>query len=309
MNKTKIEWAERTWNPVTGCLHGCPYCYAARIAKRFGGNMDMDYLMEHENGEPGKLHVLNGPLVFYNLEPRKAPFPFGFEPTFHRYRLKEPAKMEKPQTIFVVSMGDLFGDWVPTSWIKDVFDACLAAPWHTYMFLTKNPHRYVVLDEMALLPHGDNFWYGTTVTGPNDTWRALEMPRGVHTFWSVEPMMGPVLFPLLPDYVIVGAETGNRKDKVVPEREWIELLSKFAKQSDTPVLWKDNIRKLYQDLPALPALRATSPKGEAKEVAAKPLLIEPPPRRRGAGGGSEGRESVKVDESFDPSVASRQLPL
>lgn len=36
MNTTKIEWCDSTWNPVTGCLHRCSYCYARRIAKRFG---------------------------------------------------------------------------------------------------------------------------------------------------------------------------------------------------------------------------------------------------------------------------------
>jgi len=36
MNKTKIDWCDRSWNPVTGCLHGCSYCYARRIAQRFG---------------------------------------------------------------------------------------------------------------------------------------------------------------------------------------------------------------------------------------------------------------------------------
>ena len=33
--KTKIDWCDSTWNPVTGCLHGCEYCYARRIAERF----------------------------------------------------------------------------------------------------------------------------------------------------------------------------------------------------------------------------------------------------------------------------------
>lgn len=37
MDKTKIEWADATWNPVTGCFHKCEYCYARRIARRFGG--------------------------------------------------------------------------------------------------------------------------------------------------------------------------------------------------------------------------------------------------------------------------------
>lgn len=30
--KTKIDWCDSTWNPVTGCLHGCAYCYARKIA-------------------------------------------------------------------------------------------------------------------------------------------------------------------------------------------------------------------------------------------------------------------------------------
>jgi len=37
VNKTKIEWTDMTWNPVTGCLHRCPYCYANRQAERFSG--------------------------------------------------------------------------------------------------------------------------------------------------------------------------------------------------------------------------------------------------------------------------------
>ena len=32
-----IDWAKWTWNPVTGCLHDCPYCYARDIAERFSG--------------------------------------------------------------------------------------------------------------------------------------------------------------------------------------------------------------------------------------------------------------------------------
>ena len=35
MDKTKIEWADSTWNPITGCRHKCPYCYARGIANRF----------------------------------------------------------------------------------------------------------------------------------------------------------------------------------------------------------------------------------------------------------------------------------
>jgi protein gp37 len=51
MNKTKINWCDSTWNPVTGCLHGCEYCYARGIAKRFSGG--------GEDWTDDKLFVLN----------------------------------------------------------------------------------------------------------------------------------------------------------------------------------------------------------------------------------------------------------
>ena len=47
--KTKIDWCDSTWNPVTGCLHGCPYCYARGIAERFNGCDTVDI---EEGGEP-----------------------------------------------------------------------------------------------------------------------------------------------------------------------------------------------------------------------------------------------------------------
>ena len=75
----------------------------------------------------------------------KAPYPWFFLPTLHRYRLDQPSKWSEPRTIFVCSMADLFGKWVPDEWITEVFRACDAAPRHRYMFLTKNPKRYAEL--------------------------------------------------------------------------------------------------------------------------------------------------------------------
>ena len=150
MNKTKIDWATMSWNPVTGCRHGCPYCYARRTATRFNAGL--------EDPAPltGGLHVLPEKI-------KATPYPYGFEPTLHRYRLGQPQNTEEPQTVFVCSMADLFGRWVPTSWIVEVLDACRKAPQHRYLFLTKNPARYLELDHLALLPHESNFWYGSTV--------------------------------------------------------------------------------------------------------------------------------------------------
>ena len=41
--KRKIEYLDFTWNPVTGCLHNCPYCYARKITNRFGGASETHY--------------------------------------------------------------------------------------------------------------------------------------------------------------------------------------------------------------------------------------------------------------------------
>ena len=93
MNKTKIDWATMSWNPVTGCRHGCPYCYARRTAHRFdAGCVDPDPLADG-------LHVLEEKI-------KATPYPYGFEPTMHRYRLNQPERQAEPQTVFVCSMAD-----------------------------------------------------------------------------------------------------------------------------------------------------------------------------------------------------------
>ena len=107
MNKTKIEWTDYTWNPVTGCLHGCEYCYARKISMRFNGH---------------------------------------FEPEFHEDRLEQPYKAKKPSKIFVSSMGDLLGEWVKPEWIERVIITAKYNPRHTFQFLTKNPKRYREFD-------------------------------------------------------------------------------------------------------------------------------------------------------------------
>lgn len=141
--KTKIDWADSTWNPVTGCRHSCEYCYARKIAERFGGvyyedelpNRWGEYECERLHAD-GDLHELDYPLKNYGNN-KIAPYPFEFDPTFYRYKLDEPQRWKKSRTIFVCSMADLFGEWVPDEWIAEVFMACEAAPQHRYLFLTK----------------------------------------------------------------------------------------------------------------------------------------------------------------------------
>ena len=169
--KTKIDWCDSTWNPVTGCLHGCEYCYARKIAKRFGGasethNNECCHECQWITEGTGEIHDLDEPVYDFD-NGRNAPYPFDFDPTFHRYKLDEPQRWKKPRTIFVCSMADLFGKWVPDAWIREVFEACEAAPQHRYLFLTKNPERYMELASNGVIAKDQsNFWFGSTETAP-----------------------------------------------------------------------------------------------------------------------------------------------
>lgn len=252
MQKTKIEWCDATWNPVTGCQHGCEYCYARRIARRFGGASEThnnetchecQWVTEADGGE----HILDTPVFDYDRG-HKAPFPFEFDPTFHIYRLLEPQRTQKPQTIFVCSMGDLFGPWVPDEWIQSVFDVCLTAQQHTYLFLTKNPGRYVALAQAGRLPLESNFWYGSTVTGPEDP---FFYHKDAQTFLSMEPMLeefNPADYSGSFDWqmwIILGAMTGPGSKDHQPKKEWVETVVREARKIGLPVFMKDSLRAVW----------------------------------------------------------------
>lgn len=280
MEKTKIDWADSTWNPVTGCLHGCEYCYARRIAERFGGasethNNECCHECQWETEGTGEIHELDEPIYDYD-HGRKAPYPFDFDPTFHRYKLDEPKSWKKPRTIFVCSMADMFGDWVPDAWIQEVFEACKAAPQHRYLFLSKNPGRYCHLDRAGIMPKGDNFWFGATFDhsnwpGHDGTHEIPGRPttfalRGkmVHDagdfyyphypeknrFISFEPMLydiGAHIGSTGAQWHIIGAETGNRKGKVETQREWVEHIVEYSDRNHIPVFMKESLRRLMGD--------------------------------------------------------------
>ena len=263
MEKSKIEWCDSTWNPVTGCKGGCDYCYARSIANRFGGwtTGGVKTTQNFFSDPP----VLDSPLLLERKSGKavKAPYPFAFSPTFHRYRLEEPLKKRKGQNIFVGSMADLFGRGVPTKWIVEVLDICREAPQHNYLFLTKFPERYVELDHLALLPHEENFWYGATITNAKQMKRAADsigqLRQEVRSFFSMEPLMEDVARSeawemsyngAYANWIIIGAMTGPGSESQQPCREWVEKIVEDAKNElspfyPIPVFMKDNLRKVW----------------------------------------------------------------
>lgn len=250
-NKTKIDWCDSTWNPVTGCYHDCQYCYAKGIAKRFSTE---DKCHSFYGGKPmGKIHILDNPATVIETG-KKSPYPFTFEPTFHRYKLDEYAT-KKGRNIFVCSMADLFGDWVPDSWIDEVMQACEKVPQHNYLFLTKNPKRYVRLAKKGKLLLRDNMLYGTTITDKSNTGNAKEMfDMGFNfgKFLSIEPILCDIskedfwhAIDDVADWVIIGAETGRCKDKVIPERKWLDDIVNECKTNEKPVFMKSSLADIW----------------------------------------------------------------
>ena len=246
LHKTPIEWATHTWNPVTGCMHGCRYCYARGIAKRFGPKATEHLVESTDFTKDGECYILHKPTRQEDAggHGRTSPYPFGFSPTLFEYKLNLPERCKTPARIFVCSMADLFGEWVPDEWIKRVFDACRRAPQHKYLFLTKNPDRYIRMDREGKLPVLDNFWYGSTVTDPDMTFYWSERQN---TFASIEPLLAP--FEEDPSHngiglvkwAIIGAETGPGASRHRPKREWVEAIVNTARREGVPVYMKDSL--------------------------------------------------------------------
>jgi protein gp37 len=212
MNKTKIDWADYTWNPVVGCKHGCSYCYAKRLNDRF------NYI------------------------------PDWTKPTFYPERLGEPYKIKKPSKIFVGSMCDLFGSWIKDSWIEKILEVVEENPRHQFMFLTKNSYGY---DEFSrnhcyYYYFPKNAWLGVTVTGlEKDAQEKIDelrvLPYGgykTYTFVSFEPLLSDVSQLDISgiDLIIVGAMTGVGAIK--PKKEWI----KGIKHKN--IFYKSNIKEI-----------------------------------------------------------------
>lgn len=211
MGTTKIEWCDWTWNPVWGCLRGCPYCYARGIAKRFAAEI-------HRQNPTARLYDLN-----------------HFKPTLIQSRLNAlPPK--NARRVFVNSMSDI--QYWDGSWLSQVLKRIDGDRLRDYLFLTKEPDIY----RSDKFPPHRNILRGVTDTGAG---MHAGLVSSVVDFVSAEPMMSHIRLDKYPRlrWLILGAETGNRKGKVIPEKWWMLDTLEQAADRGVPVFMKNSLRK------------------------------------------------------------------
>ncbi len=243
--KTKINWADATWNPVSGCSHasdGCRSCYAESIERRFSqkwyGEKWLPWTKEN---------------AAHNVR-------------LHFDRLSQPLHWTKPKRIFVCSMGDLFHDEVPWDFINRVFAIMAMASQHTFLVLTKRQrkmlgyllgpdvHNNVELYAEKMKPSTGpfspkyafswplpNVWLGVTAenqaTADERTPLLLQTPAA-RRFVSAEPLLGPIRIDAIEwlDMVIVGGESGPKARPMNPD--WVRSIRDQCQAADTPFFFK-----------------------------------------------------------------------
>jgi protein gp37 len=221
-DKSAIEWTDATWTPIrarnltTGKIGwhcekvsaGCVHCYAESINLRLGTQRPYAGIVRVE---PNKTTHKPAANVEVYLD----------EPT-----LTKPLSWRKPRQVFVCSMTDLFGEWVPDEWIDRMFAVMAHCPQHTFQVLTKRPERMVAYcgdpirrgylignaaEDLGTFPKTASYF------GPTETWRyplenvwlgvsvenqataderiplLLNTPAAVR-FVSYEPALGPADF-------------------------------------------------------------------------------------------------------------------
>ena len=210
MRKSKIEWTDSTWNPVTGCTKtspGCKHCYAERMAKRLQAMGQRNYAD-------------------------------GFKLTLQPQALELPLKWKKPQVIFVNSMSDLFHKNVPRQFIHDVFDVMNRAHWHIYQVLTKRSERLLTLSNE--LPWAKHIWMGVSVENKKYQYRIdhLRHTNAHVKFLSLEPLLGPLTNMSLHniDWAIVGGESGPGARAI--ETSWVTDIRDQCKANQVPFFFK-----------------------------------------------------------------------
>lgn len=215
MSKTKIEWSEQTWNPVTGCTkisEGCQNCYAEKMHKRLQA-MDL---------QTGKLKKYRQDFNCVKFHPEELNKNFG----------------KKPKMIFVNSMADLFHKDIADIDIAHILEVITWNKQHIFQLLTKRAERLKSFNFLSKT----NLWLGVTVELAKYKNRIEDLKRtdAKVKFISFEPLLGDVGELDLSgiDWVIVGGESGSNARPCHPQ--WIRNIHSQCIRQNIPFFFKQN---------------------------------------------------------------------
>lgn len=208
--RTKIEWTECSWNPITGCTKisdGCAHCYAATLTRRL--------------------------VAMHN--PR---YKNGFNVTVHEDLIDLPKKWKTPRKIFVNSMSDIFHEAVSDEIILRIFKTMNECPQHEFQVLTKRPERLRTLN--GRIQWTKNIWMGVTIENNKYLNRAdmLRESGAKVKFISAEPLIGEINNINLDkiDWIIVGGESGSQARPM--NIEWVRAIRDKAQREQVAFFFK-----------------------------------------------------------------------
>ena len=242
MKTTKIEWTDKTWNPITGCTKksaGCANCYAEVMTRR----LKAMHLEKYSN---------------------------GFDLALHEDELLQPLQWKKSHNIFVCSMSDIFHENVPFEFVDKIISTIKQTPQHRYQILTKRAERMLEYFSNKEIP--SNVWLGVTVECQNTKYRidCLRKLDATVKFLSCEPLLenlGNLNLDGI-DWIIVGGESGPKARPM--KEEWVLEIKKQVEEQNAIFFFKqwgtwgsDGIKrnkcvngkllqgKIFQDMPMI----------------------------------------------------------
>lgn len=239
MTKSRIEYCDYTWNPITGTRDKKEEKRMKGIVSRFSGDIRLNKMAKkdysNETREGINLYVLDKAMLNETGKPLN--YPFGSEPTFHRYRVDMLERLKMGNNILVGTMGDMFADWVPDEWLEEVLRYCLQFPRHNFLFLTEFPERYKLLKDM----NASNIFLGAKVTTGEQMRVATkvfsELSLKFRTFitldckWDLDEDSLEYAF-YQSDWIIIDGGT----------LEQVTMVSKIAKQYNCPLFIRDSLK-------------------------------------------------------------------
>jgi len=239
-----------TWNPITGCLNGCEYCYARRLANgRLRSRYLANSLVAFADGIRGEEHKARNDPFYPRFWPEKLSQPLA---TMRATKNGYVYYAGKAKGIFVCDMSDLFGIGIPEQWQAQIFQVFADCPDHRFYLLTKQPQNLIKFS-----PFPDNCRVGVTATDCEFFANAifyLNRIKATVKYVSFEPLLGRLGISNLEyaftkagiSWVIIGAQTKPYKP---PKIEWVQEIVGACDKVGIPVFLKDNLYPLITGTP------------------------------------------------------------